>query len=203
MREIRLHGIMPEVWGDDLCFQRGQSYLLKAASGRGKSSLCSYIYGLRKDFSGKIYFDGRDTSSLSSSEWDVIRQTSIGVMFQDLRLFNELSPVENVMIKANLSGCYGPAEVEDMLVELGLKDKLACPVGLLSFGQQQRVAFVRMLCQSADFWILDEPVSHLDSENAHIMARMLSSHSERSGAGIIVTTIGHDLPYKYDNTLML
>lgn len=216
MQAIRLQGVLPlvfngqlpsdpvsDVWGTDLLFERGKSYLIKAASGRGKSSLCSYIYGLRSDYEGTINFDGQQTSEVQSEKWNAIRQNELGVLFQDLRLFAELTAVENVMIKAGLTGFCDEKRAVSMLSELGLSDRLDRPVGLLSFGQQQRVAFVRMMCQKADFWLLDEPVSHLDHENAVIMAQILKREMELTGSGLIVTTIGHDLPYNYDKTLML
>ena len=216
MRSIRLKGVMPEVfngqmpsdpvsdvWGTDLLFEKGKSYLIKAASGRGKSSLCSYIYGLRDDYQGTIMFDDTLVPSVRSSKWNEIRQNHIGVLFQDLRLFGDLNAVENVMIKAGLTSYCDEKKAVDMLCELGLSDRLDRPVRLLSFGQQQRVAFVRMLCQKADFWLLDEPVSHLDIDNASVMVKMLEREAKLSGAGLLVTTIGHDLPYEYDKELML
>lgn len=192
-----------DVWGTDLLFEKGKSYLIKAASGRGKSSLCSYIYGLRDDYQGTIMFDDTLVPSVRSSKWNEIRQNHIGVLFQDLRLFGDLNAVENVMIKAGLTSYCDEKKAVDMLCELGLSDRLDRPVRLLSFGQQQRVAFVRMLCQKADFWLLDEPVSHLDIDNASVMVKMLEREAKLSGAGLLVTTIGHDLPYEYDKELML
>lgn len=216
MNEIVLQGVIPnvfngnvptdplsDVWGCDLSFEKGKSYLIKAASGRGKSSLCSYIYGLRDDYQGSIIFDGESVRDFSDSRWNKIRQTSLGVLFQDLRLFGDLNAVENIMIKAGLTSFCDEKKAVDMLSELGLSDRLDRPVRILSFGQQQRVAFVRMLCQQADFWMLDEPVSHLDFSNAEIMTQMLSLEAQRCEAGVIVTTIGHDLPYSYDKILML
>ena len=216
MNIIRLQDVVPkvfeghlpadpvsDVWGSDFLFEKGKSYLIKAASGRGKSSLCSYIYGLRDDYSGKISFDAKDSKTLSISDWNKVRQTSIGVLFQDLRLFGELNAVENVMIKADLTSHCSKEKAIALLTEIGLEDRLERPVSLLSFGQQQRVAFVRMLCQRADFWLLDEPVSHLDIDNAKIMATMLKRESKLNNTGIIVTTIGHDLPYEYDKIMML
>ena len=70
-------------------------------------------------------------------------------------------------------------------------------------GQQQRVAFVRGLCQPADFFFLDEPVSHLDDGNGQIMARILKEEAARQGAGVIVTSIGKHLPLEYDRVLSL
>lgn len=216
MQSIRLQGVIPnvfnghvpsdpvsDVWGTDLFFVKGNSYLIKAASGRGKSSLCSYIYGLRDDYDGQILFDDYPVPAVKSSEWNAIRQNHLGVLFQDLRLFGDLTAVENVMIKAGLTSFSDEQKAVGMLCELGLADRLDRPVRLLSFGQQQRVAFVRMLCQKADFWLLDEPVSHLDSANAAIMVQMLEDEVKQSGTGLIVTTIGHDLPYNYDKVLML
>ena len=216
MHNIRLQGVLPvvfngqlpsdpvsEVWGTDLLLEKGQAVLIKAASGRGKSSLCSYIYGLRDDYQGTIMFDDTPVPSVRSSKWNEIRQNHIGVLFQDLRLFGDLNAVENVMIKAGLTSYCDEKKAVDMLCELGLSDRLDRPVRLLSFGQQQRVAFVRMLCQKADFWLLDEPVSHLDIDNASVMVKMLEREAKLSGAGLLVTTIGHDLPYEYDKELML
>jgi ABC-type lipoprotein export system ATPase subunit len=216
MQNIRLQGVIPvvlngqvpadpvpDVWGTDLLFEKGKSYLIKAASGRGKSSLCSYIYGLRNDYEGTISFDGRSISEIRNDDWNDIRQNHLGVLFQDLRLFGDLNAVENVMIKAGLTSFCDERKAVEMLCELGLSDRLDRPVRLLSFGQQQRVAFVRMMCQKADFWMLDEPVSHLDVGNAGIMVQMLEHEISRTGTGLLVTTIGHDLPYSYDKVLML
>lgn len=216
MQTIGLKGVIPvvfngqvpsdpvsDVWGTDLLFERGGSYLIKAASGRGKSSLCSYIFGLRNDYEGVISFDGRPLHEIRPAEWNQIRQNQLGVLFQDLRLFGDLNAVENVMIKAGLTSYCDERKAVEMLCELGLSDRLDRPVRLLSFGQQQRVAFVRMMCQKADFWMLDEPVSHLDFGNATVMVQMLEHEISRTGTGLIVTTIGHDLPYNYDKVLML
>lgn len=216
MQSIGLKGVIPvvfngqvpsdpvsDVWGTDLLFERGGSYLIKAASGRGKSSLCSYIFGLRDDYEGVISFDGRPIHEIRQTEWNHIRQNQLGVLFQDLRLFGDLNAVENVMIKAGLTSYCDERKAVEMLCELGLSDRLDRPVRLLSFGQQQRVAFVRMMCQKADFWMLDEPVSHLDFGNATVMVQMLEQEISRTGTGLIVTTIGHDLPYNYDKVLML
>lgn len=216
MQSIRLQGVIPnvfngqvpsdpvsDVWGTDLLFEKGKSYLIKAASGRGKSSLCSYIYGLRDDYQGSLMFDDHSVPEVQSDRWNQIRQNELGVLFQDLRLFGDLTAVDNVMIKAGLTSFCDEKKAVEMLCELGLSDRLDRPVRLLSFGQQQRVAFVRMLCQKADFWLLDEPVSHLDTANAAIMVQMLEREISQYGTGLLVTTIGHDLPYDYDNMLML
>jgi len=86
---------------------------------------------------------------------------------------------------------------------LGITDKIDVQAGKLSFGQQQRVAFIRSLCQPFDFIFLDEPVSHLDDENGIIMSRLLTEEAERQQAGIIVTSIGKPLPLDYNEVFKL
>ena len=85
----------------------------------------------------------------------------------------------------------------------GIPDKTDERAGKLSFGQQQRVAFIRGLCQPFDFIFLDEPISHLDNDNSTIMSRLLMEEAGKQGAGIIVTSIGKHLELEYDETFRL
>ena len=187
-----------DVWLHDFTFERGKRYLVVSASGTGKSSLCSYIYGYRADYQGTISFDSRDIRSLTPADWQRVRRKSVSLMFQELRMFPELTAWENVRLKNNLTGYKSREEVEALFQVLGMSDKLHEPVGRLSFGQQQRVAFVRCLCQPFDFLLLDEPVSHLDDANALMMAQVLDEELQRQEAGLIVTSVGKHLPMTYD-----
>lgn len=198
-------GASSKVWNSLITFRRGVSYLVEAGSGRGKSSFCSFLYGLRNDFSGTVYYEKSGGGVLSHSECDFVslRRNSLSMMFQDLRLFQELSPVDNVMLKNRLTGFASEATVRDMLCRVGLEERMEVPCARLSFGQQQRVAFVRALCQPFDFILLDEPVSHLDTGNALVMGEMLRERQMQSGAGVIVTSIGYRMPYGYDVCLQL
>ena len=89
------------------------------------------------------------------------------------------------------------------LEALGIADKTHELLGKLSFGQQQRVAFIRSLCQPMDFIMLDEPISHLDETNAVVMAQLLAEEAGRQGAGILVTSIGKHLEIDYHSILKL
>ena len=75
--------------------------------------------------------------------------------------------------------------------------------GQLSQGQQQRVALLRSLVQPFDFLVADEPISHLDDTNSYEMAHIIREIIDKNGAGLIVTSIGRDLPFDYDKTLKL
>lgn len=194
-----------DVWGKELAFTRGVTYLIEAASGRGKSSLCSFIYGLRSDYAGSIEFIDNEGKALSTTQKDLcgMRRTMLAMMFQEHRIFPELTAVENVLMKNQLTDYFTEKEIRERLTMLGLEQRLDTPCGKLSLGQQQRVAFVRLLAQPADFVILDEPVSHLDAGNARIIGTMLRQRQLADGMGVIVTSIGQRLPYEYDKILKL
>ena len=213
MHTISLHDILPrifadnpspsDVWRQRVEFVAGQSYLLQADSGKGKSSLFAYIYGYRDDFEGEILFDGKRTPPVGSPEWDTIRQCRIGILFQDLKIFPELTALENIELKNRLQAYKSEAEIDDMLRRLEISDKSRQPCGKLSWGQQQRVAIIRALCQPFDFLLLDEPISHIDDRMARIVAELIAEEVASRQAAVVVSSIGKELPLTYDNTLNL
>ena len=195
--------IVSDVWHQQLELVKGEKVLIEAASGTGKSSLCSFVYGYRNDYQGIICFDGKNIRSMNVSDWVEIRKTSLSMLFQELRLFPELTSWENVQIKNSLTGFKSKKEIKQWFEALGIAEKWNTPLGMLSFGQQQRVAMIRALCQPFDFIFLAEPVSHLDEENGRIMASLLTEEVERQGAGVVVTSIGKHLELNYHKTWKL
>ena len=214
MDRINLQNTLPEVfagkdyidsdvWHKEVELERGHFYLIEASSGTGKSSLCSYIYGYRNDYQGIICFDDNKIRHLSVKDWVELRKRSLSMLFQDLRLFTELTALENVQLKNSLTGFKKKKDIKDLFYELGIGDKMNVPVGKLSFGQQQRVALIRALCQPFAFLIMDEPISHLDEVNAKNMARIITEEAMRQGAGVVVTSIGKHLELDYTKKMML
>ena len=197
------NSIVSDIWHQDLFFRKGKMYLIEAASGTGKSSLCSYIYGYRNDYQGIINFDETNIKAYSVKQWVDLRKHSLSMLFQDLRIFTELTALENVQLKNNLTGYKKKKEVLAYFEQLGIADKINVKVGKLSFGQQQRVAFIRALCQPFDFLFLDEPISHLDNENSRIMGEIITAEVERQGAGVIATSIGKHIDLPYDHIFQL
>jgi ABC-type lipoprotein export system ATPase subunit len=195
--------VASDVWHKEITFRKGETCLIEAASGTGKSSLCGYIYGHRKDYQGIICFDDTNIISLSVNQWVNIRRRSLSLLFQGLRLFPELTALENIRIKNNLTGYKTKNEIAALFEQSGLADKTNTPAGKLSFGQQQRVAFIRSLCQPYDFILLDEPASHLDDANAANMAAILAGEAAKQGAGVILTSIGKPIRLNYDHILEL
>lgn len=182
-----------EIWLSQLTLIRGERYLIHAESGTGKSSLCSYLYGNRTDYSGSILMDGEDTRNFSIAKWCELRQHSLALLPQEMRLFPELTALENIDLKNRLTNHKSEGEIVEMLQRLEIADKANTPVKRLSIGQQQRVAVTRALCQPFDFLLLDEPVSHLDERNNDIVAQMVTAEAEKNGAAIISTSVGNDL----------
>lgn len=174
-------------------FNRGCKICIRAESGGGKSSLISFIFGNRDDYSGEILYDNINIRNLSIPQWCDIRKRSIALMPQEMRLFPELSVIENIQLKNSLTHHKTDSEIEEMLSQLGILEKKFSPVAKLSIGQQQRVAFIRTLCQPYDFIFLDEPVSHLDEANNRIVAEIVEKESVINNAGIIATSVGNHL----------
>ena len=195
--------IISDVWLKDIIFEKGKTYLMEANSGTGKSSLCSFVYGYRKDYQGRIFFDEQNILQLTVKQWVDQRKKHLSLLWQDLRLFPELSAFENVQLKNKLTGFQKKKTIEEWFDRLGIDDKKNALVGQMSFGQQQRVALIRALCQPFDFLFADEPVSHLDDSNSQIMADILQEEVEKQGAGLIVTSIGKRMELPYDAVLRL
>lgn len=214
METIRLNNLVPHVfaqsgdlgsavWQRDVTFHKGHLYLVEAESGKGKSTFCSYLLGFRHDYTGELYFDDRLASRLRVADWVAIRQTHVSHLFQELRLFPELTAMENVEIKNKLTGFKSPKEIENWFERLGIADKRDSKIGLMSFGQQQRVALIRALAQPFDFILADEPISHLDDNNSKVMGELLMEEARKQGAGVIITSIGKHMALDYDKTLSL
>lgn len=217
IRTITLRGVLPRVFSgvEDrerlgasdvwlrprVTFNTPGAYMIEAESGTGKSSLCAYLYGERTDYEGDILFDEVDISSFSVEHWCRLRRESLAYLPQEMRLFPELSAMDNILIKNRLTDYRSAAEILDLLDRLELRHKASQPAGRLSIGQQQRVATVRALCQPFDFILVDEPVSHLDARNNRAVATLVAEEAARRGASIIATSVGNKLELT-DFTLM-
>lgn len=214
MEKIQLEKIVPhvfshvsdlqsDIWNQNVTLEKNKIYLVEAHSGKGKSTLCSYLIGYRQDYSGRLLFDSQPTIKYSLSEWAAVRRENISYLFQELRLFSELTALDNVLIKNALTSHVSVEQISEWFGRLGIADKMNVPVGNMSFGQQQRVALMRALAQPFDFLIADEPISHLDDTNAAIMAELMVEEARKQSAGVIVTSIGKHMDLDYDKVLCL
>lgn len=215
MNTIHLENVLPhvfsqqqgdlqsEVWLSDLKLEKGKKYLIEAQSGKGKSTFCSYLLGYRRDYSGSLKFDDVDTMTYRVSDWISVRRNHISMLFQELRLFPELTALENVQIKNRITHHTDQQTILSWFERLGIADKVDSKVGLMSFGQQQRVAMMRALVQPFDFIVADEPISHLDDHNSDIMAQLMLEEAGKQGAAVVVTSIGKHMKIDYDRVVLL
>ena len=192
-----------EIWNGKVTFERGYLYLVEAESGKGKSTFCSYISGYRHDYTGHILFDETDISTYKMCDWVNFRRRHISHLFQELRLFPELTAFENVEIKNQLTRWKSSTQIKEWFEQLDIADKLGVEVGKMSYGQQQRVAMIRALVQPFDFLLLDEPISHLDDNNAQTMTEIMLTEAREQEAAVIVTSIGKHTELPYERILRL
>ena len=174
MEKIQLHSVLPqvfaqrndldsEIWKQDVTFEKGHLYLIEAESGSGKSTFCSYVLGYRHDYSGSVMFDNDVTANYKVKDWVEMRKRHISHLFQELRLFPELTALENVEIKNKITGFKTREQILKWFDMLGIADKVDAKIGRMSFGQQQRVALARILASDPEVLMLDEPFSALDA----------------------------------------
>lgn len=211
---IHLNKVMPEpltsiphgsdsIWGNEATLQAGKKVLLNASSGKGKSTFTMTIFGIRTDYSGTIFYDNQDIRSFTVNQWVNIRQRHLSTVFQDLQLFKNLTVAENLLLKNQLTDFKTEKEIKQLLAELEIEHKWQDPCGLLSMGQQQRVAIVRSLCQPFEWLIMDEPFSHLDEQNSLLCLKLIDREASEQKAGFVVTSLDDDNRFPYDYELKL
>jgi putative ABC transport system ATP-binding protein len=178
------------IWeAESVVFEPGKSYLIEAPSGRGKTSLLSVIYGIRKDYRGSVFLNGSDISHLSRKEWSSIRKERLSFVFQGLELFDELTALDNILLKNSITRQKSVQQIREMAGRLGIDEFLHRKAGILSFGQQQRVAIIRSLCQPFSYMLADECFSHMDRKNSMKAYQLIREECEIREAGLILTSL--------------
>jgi putative ABC transport system ATP-binding protein len=194
--QIKLQEILPDyidkinsngsqVWSKNLTINKGEHLHIVAASGTGKTSLIHFIYGLRKDYSGNITYDDANIKKLSVESFSSFRQNKVSIIFQDLRLFEDMTARANLEIKRILNPYHKPEVIDKMAERLGIETKLNQRVKICSYGEQQRIAIIRALMQPFDFILLDEPYSHLDELNRKKAMDLIYEECEKRNAAMI------------------
>ena len=168
----------------------GSFSFILGPSGSGKSTLLYLLGALDEPTSGEIRVDGKDLGSMTASERDSFRRSDVGFIFQSFNLLSNLSAVDNVLAPFLPRGIPPAqrAEATELLVRLGLGDRLTHRANHLSGGEQQRVAIARALLKKPKLVLADEPTGELDTENgAAIMSDLRSLCREHNSTVVIVT----------------
>ncbi len=213
---LSLHNVVPtplkdkvlqqgsDVWNRTVSFSAGQWTKIKAPSGTGKTTLIHSLYKLREDYTGKIEWDGMHVQQLPAEQLAQYRQEKISIIFQDLRLFPNLTSFENIELKRVLQKPYCDQEkIFSMATELGVQHILHQKAGICSYGEQQRVAIIRALIHPFSMLVMDEPFSHLDQANTAKAAALIMKECKERNASFIITDLDDDDHFPYDQILNL
>ncbi len=172
-----------EVWNHHIKIDKYVHII--APSGRGKSSLMQFMYGLRKEYTGEVIFDNQQIHKKSAEEIADLRGNRLSIVFQDLRLFPDHTAYENITVKRSLQP-YNEDQINQMAERLGISNKLKQHIRNCSYGEQQRVAIIRALQQPFELLILDEPFSHLDENNSKLAMQLILEEATVRNAAIIL-----------------
>jgi putative ABC transport system ATP-binding protein len=206
--KIELQEVLPEpipekalnasrVWGSALVLDSGKRHLVSGVSGRGKSTLLHVIYGIRKDFKGQLLIDEKDSSAFTEEDWTHLRSRQVALLFQDLRLFPNLTARENMELLPARD--EAAPSTETMAERLGVAEYLEKPCGILSQGQRQRMSLIRALSRSFEILLLDEPFSHLDDENTRKAWNLIEEELERRHAGLVLSSLDEVSDFAIDH----
>ena len=192
-----------EIWGRQASFDRPGFYQILAPSGRGKTTFTHIIYGLRRDYSGEFRIDGNRAQEIDTNEWAKLRQRRLSIVFQDLRLFPHLTAWENIRVNAVLQPYLSQDELRKLCQELSIDGLLHKHCDRISFGERQRVAIIRAIAQPFEWLLLDEPFSHLDSDNAQRVSRLLARQCHMRGAGCMLMSLDQSQRFDFHQTYRL
>ena len=168
---------------------KGQFLAVVGPSGSGKSTLLGHIAGLDTPTSGSISLNGVNLSSLSEDGLTRLRGIMVGIVFQSYQLIPTLTALENVAVPLELAGdekAFGHAH--ELLISVGLEDRIHHYPVQLSGGEQQRVALARAFARRPPILLADEPTGNLDSETGQkIIDFLVRMHQEQGNTMVLVT----------------
>jgi len=177
--------------GVDLDILRGETLAVVGASGVGKSTLLHILGTLERPTAGQVWWEGQEVFALDDRALAAFRNRKLGFVFQFHHLLPEFNALENVMMPPLIAGHPRQAArelAEDILVRVGLKDRLTHLVSTLSGGEQQRVAVARALVLGPEVLLADEPTGNLDPKSgARVQELILELNQERRLTSVIVT----------------
>jgi lipoprotein-releasing system ATP-binding protein len=174
-----------------LTINQGESIAVEGESGIGKSTLLHILGTLDTPDSGHFFFKGKDVFAMDKTELATFRNTTIGFVFQFHYLLAEFTAMENVMIPGFIAGMGKKAispQAEEILVRVGLKDRLFHRVNDLSGGEQQRVALARALVMKPRILLADEPTGNLDIKNSSQVHEFLMQLNQEMQMTMVVVT---------------
>jgi len=187
----------------DLVIEKGKFTAIVGKSGSGKTTLMNMVGALDKPTSGSLTIDEVEITNLTEDLLASYRNKTIGFVFQSFYLEPTFTVLENVAMPLTIAGVdriERETKAKEILIKLGLEDKIYKKASDLSSGQKQRVCIARALINDPEIILADEPTGNLDTQNGEEVMKILKGISE-SGKTVILVT--HDLDdIKYADNLI-
>ena len=194
-----LHGI-------DLKVEQGSTCAIVGPSGSGKTTLLGLCAGLDSPTSGEVILAGRKLGGLSEDERAQVRNESVGFVFQNFQLIPTLTALENVLVPLELRGekTSNAAELaRELLVDVGLGERVTHFPSQLSGGEQQRVALARAFIGEPAILFADEPTGNLDGESSAMVEEMLFELNNAKETTLVIVTHDRELASKAGMVLVM
>jgi putative ABC transport system ATP-binding protein len=193
-KEYRLANMVTPVL-DEVGFtvDEGEFLSIIGPSGSGKTTLLNLLGGLDRDYTGSLKIADREMKSLSDRQISVLRNRTIGFIFQSFHLLEHLTCLENVMLPYFFAGrptAEAQARGRQLLEKVGVGDKEAVRPIYISGGQKQRVAIARALIMQPKLLLCDEPTGNLDRETGAQIVELFRALNKDLGVTVLVVT--HD-----------
>jgi putative ABC transport system ATP-binding protein len=195
---------VPALQGISLEIQKSDFVAIIGASGSGKSTMMNLIGCLDIPTKGKIMLKGKDITKLKESDLATLRGKTIGFIFQQYNLIQNMNSFDNVLLPLEfleVGENIAAKRVRELLNTVGLNDKLSSLPSQLSGGQQQRVSIARALIADPEIILADEPTGNLDSSTGRAIMELFTKLWKKQGKTLIMVT--HDLGLaKYAQTII-
>jgi lipoprotein-releasing system ATP-binding protein len=185
----------------NLSIKQGESVALVGNSGAGKTTFLQIAGLLDNPDSGNILIGDIDASKANDKTRTNLRKNHIGFIYQSHHLLPEFSALENVAMPLLIKGIGKQSafkQAEEILDQIGLKDRLSHLPSQLSGGQQQRVAVARAIVGKPSLLLADEPTGYLDSANADNVFDLITKLSKQHQISSLIVTHNFDLAKKLD-----
>jgi lipoprotein-releasing system ATP-binding protein len=192
--------------GVNLTVKRGEMVAIVGESGAGKSTLLHVVGALDRPSRGDVRIGGESINNRTDDELAAIRSKKVGFVFQYHHLLREFSALENVMMPLRIAGVAVPqAEVRatELLLRVGLGERMHHRPSELSGGEQQRTAVARALAVDPSIVLADEPTGNLDHRNADRLHEVFSQLARDLEIGLVVVTHNRSLAARADRALLL
>ncbi|MGQ9736862.1 MAG: ABC transporter ATP-binding protein [Armatimonadota bacterium] len=197
----------PALFDINLQVQRGEFLVVLGASGSGKTTLLNIIGLLDTPTSGQVWIAGSNAAQLDEEQRAGLRSRYMGFVFQFHYLLPEFTVLENALLPCKIAGKgveqRNRERVQELLVRVGLGDRLNYRPSQISGGQQQRVAIVRALANNPELVLADEPTGNLDSKNGFAVFEMMRFMNRQTGTAFVVVTHDERLAQEADRVVVL